>query len=320
MRPTDWYLDGNDPEAGHLLRREVAAYLGRHATPGANLSAAELVVAELIGNAVRHASGPVWVALTWTGAQPELSVADLGPGFSLEAHLPDDPLSEGGRGMFLVSSVADDVAVAARRGGGAVVRAVLPLERAAAVSIAPPRRRGDVLPSLEEALPGGGFGREAFLRALVVQLARVVEEQSGPDRAEAAVAQVGTDVGGQMEAEYRVAMGVLSRLTAEELADCLVRLKQAIGGAFHVVEVSDDRIVLATESCPFGDVVRRAPALCRMTSSVFGGIAARNSPAGAAVLLEERIAVGDPGCRVVVWLDQRHADVPAAAHRYPPPE
>lgn len=38
-----------------------------------------------------------------------------------------------------------------------------------------------------------------------------------------------------------------------------------------------------------------------MTSSVFGGIAARNGT-DAAVQLEERIAVGDPECRVTVWL------------------
>ena len=55
-------------------------------------------------------------------------------------------------------------------------------------------------------------------------------------------------------------------------------------------------------SFSFGDAVKAAPALCRMTSSVFGGIAARNRADGAAVVLEERISVGDPGCRVVVHL------------------
>jgi len=47
---------------------------------------------------------------------------------------------------------------------------------------------------------------------------------------------------------------------------------------------------------PFGGVVTRAPGLCRMT--VFGGIASRNTR-GAAVVLEQRIAVGDPACRGV---------------------
>lgn len=262
----------------------------------------------------------MWVSVTWTGPRPELTVSDLGPGFELDPSLPPDPLAESGRGLFLVNRLAADLAVAVRRGGGATVRATLPVERPPSPDADPPRRRVDVLPTLDEARPEGGFGREAFLRALVVQLARVVEEQDGPTRAEAAVAQVGIDVGGQMEAEYRAAKEVLGRLTADQLADCLVRLKQGIGGSFYVVEVTPDRIVLGTDSCPFGDVVRRAPALCRMTSSVFGGIVARNSDAGAAVLLEERIGVGDPGCRIVVWLDRDHPDAPPAAHRYASPK
>ncbi len=95
-----------------------------------------------------------------------------------------------------------------------------------------------------------------------------------------------------------------------------MRLKHAIDGGFSVVEVTDERIVLANTRCPFGDAVRRAPALCRMTSSVFGGIAARNSDGEAAVVLEERIAVGDPGCRVVVYLGASADDDRPFLHRY----
>ena len=83
-----------------------------------------------------------------------------------------------------------------------------------------------------------------------------------------------------------------------------------------VVEATPERVVLENTRCPFGETVMRSPALCRMTSSVFGGIAARNSDEGASVLLEERIAVGDPGCRVVVYLGEApHAAAPYA-HRY----
>ena len=86
-----------------------------------------------------------------------------------------------------------------------------------------------------------------------------------------------------------------------------------------VVEATPERIVLENRRCPFGEAVRHAPALCRMTSSVFGGLAARNHPGGATVLLEERIAVGDPGCRVVVYLGPAPAEVAPYAHRYRPP-
>jgi hypothetical protein len=51
---------------------------------------------------------------------------------------------------------------------------------------------------------------------------------------------------------------------------------------------------------------------------VFGGIAARNNDGPVTVLLEERIAVGDPGCRVVVHL-RDDAGESALGHRYLPP-
>ena len=176
---------------------------------------------------------------------------------------------------------------------------------------------GDALPTPEEADADGTFAKEPFLRALVVQLARHVEHDEGPDGAAAAVAQVGADVGGRMEEEYRRARGIVGRLSPDQMADLYVRLKHAIDGDFHVIEASDERIVLGNRRCPFGDAVRAAPALCRMTSSVFGGIAARNA-GGAAVLLEERIAVGDPGCRVVIRLGPQDAGEPFA-HVYAAP-
>jgi predicted ArsR family transcriptional regulator len=132
------------------------------------------------------------------------------------------------------------------------------------------------------------------------------------------VAQVGIDVGGQMEAEFRAAERIVGRLTPEQLARCYVRLKHAIDGDFSVLEVSDDRIVLVDHRCPFGTVVQHAPSLCRMTSSVFGGIAARNTDAGAAVLLEELIAVGDPVCHVVVHLTEPPPAERSQTHRYLP--
>jgi len=121
------------------------------------------------------------------------------------------------------------------------VRATLPVKRLVERSYDPPRRMTDALPALAEARPDGGFGKEAFLRALVVQLARAVERDHGPDAADGAVAQVGIDVGGQMEAEFRAAERIVGRLSPEDLARCYVRLKHAIDGRFTVLEVSDDR-------------------------------------------------------------------------------
>jgi anti-sigma regulatory factor (Ser/Thr protein kinase) len=315
----DWVVDTSDADSVRALRVDVVDYLRRHAEDTSGLGDCELVVSELVNNVARHAAGPVWVAIEWPSTHPTISVADVGPGFDLSIELPPAD-AIGGRGLFIVNAVVSRLEAARRASGGSVVSAVLPVSRTPAVSIDPPRRRTSGLPSLEEAEPHGGFGKEAFLRALVVQLAHTVAEQVGPDAAERAVAQVGTDVGGQMELEYREATGIVDRLDPEQLADCFVRLKHAIDGGFSVVEVTPTSIVLENDRCPFGDVVRMAPALCRMTSSVFGGIAARNAVGGATVRLDERIAIGDAGCRVVVDLDpDEDAPRPPHAHHYRTP-
>jgi hypothetical protein len=101
-------------------------------------------------------------------------------------------------------------------------------------------------------------------------------------------------------------------LTPQQLAECFVRLKHAIDGGFYIVEVSPSASCSATPAAPSATLCGGRRALCRMTSSVFGGIAARNGDNGAGVVLEERIAVGDPGCRVVVHLGA----VPPATVRF----
>lgn len=310
----DWFLDATDPEAVSELRREAAAYLGRHAAPGSDLEGAELIVSEVLTNAAAHAAGPAWVSIEWSRESPVLTVHDLGPGFDLGEVPEPETLRTSGRGLFIVSHLTSHLGVAHRGAGGARVTVDLPVRRPAERSYDPPRRSGGVLPAPEEAGPEGTFGREPFLRALVVQLAQALERQHGPDAAEAVVAQVGMDVGGRMEEAYRRARGIVDRLTPEQMGDLFVRLKGAIEGDFYVIEASERRVVLGNRRCPFGDVVMKSPALCRWTSSVFGGIAARNA-GGASVQLEERIAVGDRECRVIVWLGGADHDLPYG-HRY----
>lgn len=321
----DCYVEAGAAHALPALRRELVTYLRRHGDPGSDFDAAELLIGEAVGNAVRHTAGPAWVSLHWRDQLPLLTVHDLGPGFdpaSLSSAVepstdpdadPFDSLAESGRGLMIMRALAPTLTSRARTGEGMVVSVSLPVTRPSAVSHDPPMRSTGALPLPEESLPQGGFGKESFLRALVVQLAQAVERTGGPALAEAAVAQVAIDVGSQMEAEYRAATGVVDRLDPAQLADCFVRLKHAIDGGFVVLEVTDDRIVLGNDRCPFGDVVRLAPALCRMTSAVFGGIAAGNQ-GEAAVTLEERIAVGDPGCRVVIELGPQ--PLTPAAHHY----
>ena len=309
----DLFFDASDASAATELRCELAAFFARHAAPESDLAGAELAVGELLANAVRHAPGPAWVHVDWSERRPRVEVHDLGPGFELSPTLPADTLAAGGRGLFIVSSIADPLAAATKRAGGSKVSAVMPVERAVERSHDPVRQRVDALPSPEDAAPDGTFGRDTFLVALVVELARAVETEHGPDAAQDAVAHVGANVGGRLEAEYRRARNIVGELTPVQIGDLYVRLKGAIGWDFYVIEANQQRIVLGNRRCPFGEAVTRAPGLCRMTSSVFGGIAARNT-GGGSVVLEERIAVGDPECRVVVWLGPGERGRKQAAH------
>jgi len=310
-----WYVESAESDVASRLRREVGAYLRRHAAPGSDLAAADLIVAELVANALEHAPGPLWVRVDWSAERPRLEVHDLGPGFELRTELPQDPLALRGRGLAITAALTDELHAAAKAAGGTKVSAVLPVRRAGQVSHAAPVQRTGLLPADEEADADGMFGKQAFLGALVVQLARAVNEQQGPIAAEQAVAQVGMEVGSRMEAAFRSAHGIVGTLTPEQIAELYVRLKAAIDGDFYVIEADERRIVLGNRACPFGDAVKRAPGLCQMTSSVFGGIAARNA-GGADVLLEERIALGDPECRVVVWLGGERSDRPDAARTF----
>ncbi len=306
----DWYVESKEDVSE--LRRQFSDYITRHAVAGADVAGAALTFSELVTNAFEHGGGSVWVSVDWTEEFPVLTVRDLGPAFDFAAVGVAADHEERGRGLSIATSLARDLDVAARDHGGSRVSATLDTPRAASTSFDPPRRSVGVLPDISEA-GDDGFGRDSFLRALVVQLAQDVELRDGPAVAESLVAQVGIDVGGQMEEEYRRATGALGKLTPEQMAECFVRLKHAIEGDFYPVEISGDRIVLANRRCPFGLAVRKAPALCRMTSSVFGGIAAQNS-GGAAVLLEERIAVGDHQCRVVIWLGEQDEESRRAHH------
>jgi DNA-binding CsgD family transcriptional regulator/anti-sigma regulatory factor (Ser/Thr protein kinase) len=313
----EWFLRPGHAEGVGALRREVLAYLRRHAEPDSDLAGAELVVAELLANAFEHAPGPAWVRVDWGARRPCLEVHDLGPGFDLEPQLaPIDAVD--GRGLFLANAFADDLSRAGKRAGGSKVTATLPVRRRTEISHDPPYTRANPLPAPEEARADGTFGKESFLRALVVELAQAVVAADGPDAAEALVAQVGANVGRRMEDGYREAREITGRLTRDQIADLYVQLKAAIDGDFYVVDIDERRIVLGNRRCPFGAVVQREPGLCRMTSSVFGGIAARNTGA-AAVVLEERIALGDPECRVVVWLDGGARPRPPGAHLYGEP-
>ncbi len=311
----DWYLPP-DHGAASQLREEVRLYLERHSAPDTDVAGAVLAFSELLTNAIEHSGHDVWVSLDWTARKPTVTIHDIGPDFEVIPTVAGIDQIQG-RGLMIASHLTEELRVASKRAGGNRVSAVLDVERREMSSHDPPTRIQGRLPELDEAR-SGFFEREAFLRALVVELAQSVDLQHGPSAAEAAIAQVGANVGARMEDSYRAHDQVEGPLKFEQIADFCVDLKRAINGDFYIISADAERIVLGNRRCPFGDVVRRAPSLCRMTSSVFGGIAARNTGNEVAVHLEERIAVGDPECRVTIWLSTPPAESAPFVHHYSP--
>ncbi len=143
--------------------------------------------------------------------------------------------------------------------------------------------------------------RDVFLRNLIRELTGTLQDVVGLEEASGFISIVGQRVGDDINQSYRAALGV-SRLSREQVAEVLVDLKRRIQGDFFIIEQTDDKLVLGNRTCPFGDKVKDRPALCMMTSNVFGVIAADNLGYGK-VTLEQTIAQGDPGCRVVVYLN-----------------
>ncbi|MFC9286862.1 methanogen output domain 1-containing protein [Streptomyces sp. NPDC057052] len=146
-----------------------------------------------------------------------------------------------------------------------------------------------------------GLDRDVFLRTLVRELATSLESVIGLEEASGYISLVGQAVGTQIDEMYLKALGV-DRLFPEQVAEVLVDLKRRIKGDFYVIEQDDTKIVLGNRACPFAEKVLGRESMCMMTSNVFGTIAARNL-GYASVELQETIARGDAGCRVVVHLD-----------------
>ena len=142
--------------------------------------------------------------------------------------------------------------------------------------------------------------RDVFLRTLIRELSGTLQDVVGLEEASGFVSVVGQRVGDHINAQYRSALQV-DGLSREQVQEVLVDLKRRIKGDFHIIEANDERIVLGNRRCPFEDKVAGRPAMCMMTSNVFGVIAAENL-GYAKVELQETLAQGHPGCRVVVHL------------------
>jgi PAS domain S-box-containing protein len=123
---TRWTISTTDALTAVRLRRDVAALLRDRGASESEAGDAELILGELLGNVVRHTQGDVEVALDTSGEFPVVHVLDRGRGFTFIARLPQDEMSETGRGLFISAMLARDLTVVRRPDGGSHARAVLP--------------------------------------------------------------------------------------------------------------------------------------------------------------------------------------------------
>jgi len=121
-----WSFDVRDVAAAIAVRRAFSGTLAAGGYDEERLTAAETILSELLGNALRYAPGPVDVLLAWDGRHPVLHVLDRGPGFQFAPKLPSDVYAEGGRGLFLIAALSDAFSVARRPEQGSHARVVLP--------------------------------------------------------------------------------------------------------------------------------------------------------------------------------------------------
>lgn len=131
-----WKFDATDGNAAARAKAGLLRSISAEA-PTTDLVLVELIFSELVGNVARHAPKSASVSYEFGSAGLALHVSDDGPGFAHRRYLPENPLSEGGRGLFLVESLSTKMRISRLRGGGSRVTAWLPYYRAAFRS-APP--------------------------------------------------------------------------------------------------------------------------------------------------------------------------------------
>lgn len=156
--------------------------------------------------------------------------------------------------------------------------------------------------------------RDWFMRNLLSELSATLQDMIGLEEASGFFSVIGQNMGRQIDQDYRQALRV-KRLRREQVAAVMVNLKQRIGGDFYLISQNDEQIILGSRSCPFAEQVQDRPAMCMMTSNIFGAIAGENL-GYAKVELQETIALGASGCKIVVYLKQSPAAISAQGREY----
>ncbi len=152
----------------------------------------------------------------------------------------------------------------------------------------------------------------SFLQMFATQCLMAVKQGSSAhaDQSAPFIEHLGLSASECLEKMSRKQLGYDNEIDLDQLGELAVNLKNRIGGNFSRASSEPGVVRLVNSRCPFGDAVKQAPELCHMTSSVFGGIAARNF-GYAKVHLKQRISAQDIRCEVLIYTEPAMAaDLP----------
>jgi PAS domain S-box-containing protein len=138
IRAKRWNFDVTDAEEASSARHALVAELREAGINDENVLVAELIVAELLGNVVRYATGKVDLILDYSADVPVIHLIDGGTGFEHNPRLPADAYAESGRGLYIVAELAREFTIARAPGGGSHARVVLETRASASANAMPP--------------------------------------------------------------------------------------------------------------------------------------------------------------------------------------
>ncbi len=144
-----------------------------------------------------------------------------------------------------------------------------------------------------------------FLQTFILELIHASEQQ-GQKHCEELIEHIAKTAGCFFEAAYRNETQKPGLLDKSSYIELILGLKNNIGGNFSLIQSDEQTITVHNTCCPFGEGVTNFPELCRMTSSVFGGIAARNF-GYAKVEIKHSIAKQHGHCTVCIHTNRHHA-------------
>ncbi len=278
----DWCVDTEVLAAKAMAEEEICAHLARHVLDPIVVELARPVVASLLADP----PGPrIWVSLDWEDRAPKLDVRALpGP----LAALPGTLVAPG-----VTVAHLEAARLLADLGERPSVGVELGLARA-------PESQLDPVPADPGGLP------EGYPSGVGVHIARDVASGWGLD---AAAARAGATLAARVAPVH----GDLEEL--KTAVSAFVAAERSLGGEFEAVHLEASRAVLGCRRCPFGTAP--PPDLCRFTSALAGGLGARLA-GSAEVVLDERIAMGDHQCRLVLDVGPPTGRTTSHRYRWPP--